>query len=468
VKIALVLSPFLYKRCPLIGLSYLSAYLKDKGFEVIIFDLNVEMEIPNEGEERIWGDELFVEKFFNERYSIFESQAEKILQTGAEIIGFSMWTTTKYISLALAKIIKQKDKNRLIVLGGPECSFEGESFIKDGSVDIVIRGEGEEVILMIAQEHRRRRNINFCPGTLLKRDDKIVDCGYGSEIKNLDSLPFPDFSGFLLERYYLVHTLPMMFNRGCLRNCVFCNNSVVWKRCRFRSAENIYKEIVHQIKNYPHLQKLEIDDTALNLNPRELSRLCDLINTGGIKINWGGSAIIHPRMDYNLLVKMAQAGCSFLAYGLESGSQKVIDTMRKGFKIEDAQRVIRDTHKAGIKVLLNIVIGFPNETEHDFIQTMDFVEKNRKYISLIAFPSECSIGNNSYLHTHPVDFNVILRSYADQWESKDGLNTHEERQKRIKIFNDFVFSIGIPLQISKLPGEIQRFTQGVKNYREAT
>lgn len=454
MKIALVLPPFLYKRCPLIGLAYLSAYLKDNGFEVAIFDLNAEMKVPHEGEESIWADdELFVEKFFNEHYSFFEYQAEKILQSGAEIVGFSMWATTKHTSLALAKIVKQRDKNRLIVLGGPECSFSGDTFIKDETVDIVVRGEGEETILEISQVYKRYGRVNFCPGTLLKINGKVVDCGYRAEIEDLDSLPFPDFSGFFLERYYLSHTLPVMFNRGCLRHCVFCNTSVIWKKFRFRSAENIYKEIKYQIENYPYLERFEIDDTALNLNQREVSKLCDLINASGLKIEWGGSAIIHPELDSNLLTKMAQAGCSFLAYGLESGSQKVINSMGKGFKIEDAYRVIRDTHSAGIKVLLNIVIGFPNETDYDFIQTMDFVEKNRKYIFLIASPSECFIGNSTYLHTHPAEFNVDLTKGDGNWQSRDGLNTHEERQRRIMIFNDFVSSVGIPLKMSKIPEE---------------
>jgi radical SAM superfamily enzyme YgiQ (UPF0313 family) len=445
MRIALVLPPFFYKRCPLIGLAYLSAHLKDKGFEVSIFDLNTEMEVPEEGKERAWADKLFVDKFFNEHHDLFESLAEKILQSQADIIGFSVWTITKHVSLTLAKIIKHKDKSRLIIFGGPECSFYGDSFIKNEAVDIVIRGEGEEAILEIAQRYEKNRKINFCPGALLKINGEVIDCRDRSEIENLDSLPFPDFSGFLLERYYLFHTLPIMFNRGCLRRCVFCNTMVTWRKCRFRSAENIYKEMVYQIKNYPYLRKFEVDDTALNLNLKELLKLCDLIIRNGLKIDWGGSAIIHLGMDFALLKKMSQAGCSSLGYGLESGSQKVIGSMRKGFKIEDAQRIIRDTHNAGIKVILNIIIGFPNETEYDFQQTMDFIKKNREYIFFVAFPSECWIGNTSYLHTHPEEFGVDLKEGGDLWETKTGLNNHAERQKRIKIFNDFVYSLGIPL-----------------------
>lgn len=465
MKIALVLAPFLYKRCPLIGLAYLAAKLKLSGHEVDIFDLNAEMDALGAGEEKAWSEELFTEGYFNKHRAYFESQVENILQSQAKIIGFSMWTSTKHISLALARMIKQRDKNRLIVLGGPECSFYKDSFIKDQSVDIVTLGEGEQTLAEIVQTYDMHGSVNFCSGTLLKINQKVIDCGERPEIKNLDSLPFPDFSGFIFDRYYSVRTLPIMFNRGCLRHCVFCNTAVTWKKCRPRSAKNIFAEMIYQRRKYPDLQRFEVEDSALNIDLKELSDLCDLINAGDLEISWGGSAIIHPGMDYDLLKKMALAGCSCLAYGLESGSQKVVDSMRKGFKIEEAERLIRDTHNAGIEVLLNIVIGFPNETEYDFLQTMNFIERNRDYIYSIAIPSECSIGNNTYLHTHPEEFNVTLNTGA-KWRTADGSNTHELRQKRMEDFNHFVNSIGVKLQVSKLPDEKQEFLQSEKNYKE--
>ena len=139
--------------------------------------------------------------------------------------------------------------------------------------------------------------------------------------------------------------------------------------------------------------------------------------------------------------------------------------MRKGFKITDAERLIRDTAHSGIEALLNIVIGFPNETEYDFLQTMDFIKRNKDYIATIAIPSECGIGNQTYLHTHPEEFNVELSASAP-WKTRDGYNTHELRQKRMKIFNYFVNSIGVKLQISKLPDRIQPlngFKEGLNN-----
>lgn len=456
MKIALIISPLLFKRCPLIGLAYLTAYLKARGFEVTIFDLNVEMKIANDTQEEIWSEKSFVDDFILENYSLLSYFADRILQSGAEIVGFSIWKTTKYTSLALADMIKQKDKDRLIVFGGPECSFIGEELILKESVDIVAYGEGEETLGQIAQLYQRQRKIDFCPGTLLKRDGGIFNCGYRDEIKNLDTLPFPDYSDFLIQRYYLPHSLPIMFNRGCWRRCVFCNASISWRKFRSRSAENLYKEIVFQTENNPELKKFEVDDTALNLNLLELSKLCDLIVSHGLRVDWGGSAIIHPEMDFIFLQKMSQAGCSSLAYGLESGSQKVLDSMRKGFRIEDAQRLIRDTYKAGIEVILNIVIGFPNETDYDFQQTMDFIKSNREFISYISYPSECHIGDNTHIYNHPEEFGI--NNHKNRfWQSQDGANNHKERQGRIEIFNEFICSLGLSLRNYKnLSREVQQ------------
>ena len=175
-----------------------------------------------------------------------------------------------------------------------------------------------------------------------------------------------------------------------------------------------------------------------------ISKLCDLIISNGLKINWGGMGLIRGEMDVALLRKMMQAGCNCIGYGLESGSQKIIDKMGKGFKMEVAERVIRDTYSVGIETILGIIVGFPGETEDDFKDTLRFVERNRNHISWIHSPSECSIGCNSYMHMNSDKFDVILDSdNGENWRSKDGTNTHTRRQKRIKIFNEFLASINI-------------------------
>jgi hypothetical protein len=107
------LSPSLYKRCPLIGLAYLAANLKDKGHEVKIIDINAEYNWPHNDNEQKWIDKEFLEGFISENSILIESLVEKILACGSQVIGFSLWATTRYVSLVLAKAIKQKDNDKI-------------------------------------------------------------------------------------------------------------------------------------------------------------------------------------------------------------------------------------------------------------------------------------------------------------------------------------------------------------------
>jgi radical SAM superfamily enzyme YgiQ (UPF0313 family) len=445
MKVALLLTPSIFKRSPLIGLAYLSAYLRSRGHEVTALDLNAEVNWPFNDNEAKWQDKVFAQEFLSANNSSIGSFAERVLRTDARIIGFSVWRPTKYASLALAKEIKKRDKDRIVVFGGPEPSFSGEELIGYDTVDAIILGEGEQTLAELATSYKNSNGIGFCPGAILKKNGKIINCGLREEIGSLDGLPFPDYSDFDLKLYRNPHVLSIMFYRGCIRRCAFCNTSVIWKRFRSRSAESIFSEMKFQVNRYPQIHKFEVDDTALNLNLSELSKLCDLIIASGLKINWGGSALIRAEMDSRLIKKMAQAGCNCLGFGLESASQKVVNRMGKGFKIEDAERVIRDTHNAGIETVLGIIVGFPCETQEDFQETVDFIRRNRDFISKINSPGECYVCNDSYMHLHPEEFGIIPdpQGRGEYWRSKDGANTHEVRKGRKEVFDRFLDTLGV-------------------------
>jgi MoaA/NifB/PqqE/SkfB family radical SAM enzyme len=142
---------------------------------------------------------------------------------------------------------------------------------------------------------------------------------------------------------------------------------------------------------------------------------------------------------------MKEAGCRHLIYGIESGSQRILDLMKKRFRIQDADAVIKATHEAGIVATANFMFGFPGEQEVDFKETLDFIRRNAKYLDR-AYPSRtfCAVEEFSYFHTHLNEFGIKPNPPNHlYWESIDGKNTYPERLRRCEEFCELALSLGI-------------------------
>lgn len=431
----LLITPFvLYARQPSIGTAYLCSYLRSKGFEVKAWDLNTEILIPNDGDDCFWSQEENCKNFFLRNRMLFDSLVKRIMDYEPQIIGFTVWSTTKFFSLELARMIKENDRNILIVLGGYWCNINEEELISNPSVDIVVRGEGENALLEIARQYAAKGRI------------ETINYGGRREIDDLDNLPFPDFSDFKLENYVFKYHIPLLFSRGCSWRCNFCTVFHSWSNFRKRNPENIFKEILHRLKEYPMLKQFELCDSAFNQDINLVSKLCDLIISEGLQVRFSGLSQIRPEMDFGLFKKMRRAGFILCNYGVESGSRKVLQAMGKRYTPEEAQRVIRDTHNAGIDVVLNFVIGFPGETEDDFYETLKFIERIKDFITNIAPGHECDI-EHSNIHAYPEKFGVIYyEGKINLWETLDGKLNFKERNRRKKIFDKFLSELKIPLK----------------------
>ncbi len=144
-----------------------------------------------------------------------------------------------------------------------------------------------------------------------------------------------------------------------------------------------------------------------------------------------------------------------LDYGVESGSQKVLDKMGKKYTVEDAERIIKDTYNAGINVVLNLVVGFPNEAEEDFYKTLEFIRRIKDYVLFIAPGHACLILPYSYIYKNPDEFDIILDKETSCWSTKDGKNNEEVRLKRAKIFNNFITDLGIVIRCGEDDREME-------------
>ena len=460
MKIALVQCPAWGTYDPPVALAQLSSCLKREGHGVKAFDLNIKLYRNRADNYKnmwaweqslFWYDEGMVNKFFRDNAATMEDYARKIIDTGADIIGFSVNAASKLFSIELSRILKSKNKEAVIIFGG-QLFFEDksvDSIFDEGPVDIVVIGEGEATFCELTGLMQKAGDISSCSGIAFNKAHSVVRTAYREPISNLDSLPFLDFSDMPFSDYDDSRHFSFMSSRGCVQRCAFCSSRVFWNGYRTMSGERIFGEIeFHKNKEgslNPNLAHVDFLDLLLNGSMKSLVDFCDLMIKAKLDIYWTANMIIRPEMDSKVIKKMKQAGCEHVIFGIESGSQRVLDLMKKNYKIEDADRIIKLMYDAGITTTCNFMFGFPGETETDFELTLDFIRRNVRFLSRV-YPSRtyCAIEEHSYLHEHLEEFNIKPNPPNHlYWENVEGGNTYPVRLERCEEFCKLASSLGV-------------------------
>lgn len=318
---------------PMLGLLYLGAVLRDEGFECQYVDLGS----VEETEEIIVPDADF--HLISILSATYESCKKVIDSIGS---GFK-------------------------VGGGFHASLFPTETLKDLNLDAVVVGEAEQVITDVLH-HKREGIIN------------------GGVIKDLDSLPFP--ARELIPLYELrnlanIHgdtykgdgaSTTLISSRGCPYRCSFCSKVLPQTRyVRYRSSRNVVDEL-EEVTSQFDIWHFRFVDDIFTVNRRRVYDLCALIKQRKLEIYW----LCITRTDAvtaNLLKTMYEAGCREIHFGIESGSQRLLNLMNKQTTIETNLKAIKKTKKAGLKVKTFLMYGFPTETEEDIELTKKFVEE---------------------------------------------------------------------------------------------
>ena len=423
-----------------LGLSYLAAYLKNEGHEASILDLNIKMYFDaKEEDKKLWhrensnswlSEQLFLSKVSARLQDIQEKWIDIILESGSKIIGIYISFTSRWIALCLAKRLKEKNSDVVIIFGGPECFVErAEGFLKAGCVDAVVIGEGEVTLSDIVSSYEKTGQIKPFPGVLLRNSSGVVYGGQRDPIKDLDTLPYPDFSDFIDDYKALFGDrvrLSISWLRGCIHKCAFCYETRFWGPPRSRSAESICQEFIFQKQKY-NVSAFFKGDSTLAFSEEILFKTCDLLIKQQADISWASLARLDKYLTLESLHRLYKAGCSYLSYGLESGSQSVVDRMNKGFQIKTAQDIIINTKRAGITLNLSIMVGSPGESAIDFIKTVWFILKNRNFIDEILV-SSAGIMPMTEWQLRPQKYGIVLnKKIPYRWRTRYYINNHYRR-----------------------------------------
>lgn len=274
----------------------------------------------------------------------------------ADIYGTTIYAPTVNISEKIAKECKRINPYSVVVAGGAHPTAVPDKIGK--SFDVVGIGEGEEIMLDIAREYPNNKRF-------YKKDLE----------RNLDKYPHPAYhlvDPFSYKRKFEgEQAITLLTSRGCPYRCAFCGLAEQHKTMKYRSPENILEEIKFIQKKYG-INKFNFQDDTFTVNKKRLYKMLDLFKPLNIGFRAHGRSGLDTLEDYILL---KEAGCDVIAWGIESGSQKILDLMNKQTTVENNENVIKWAKEAGLTTHAFFVIGFPGEDKDTLEETKNFIER---------------------------------------------------------------------------------------------
>ena len=314
-----------------------------------------------------------------------EDTLNRIRATSPQVVGITSTTSTFLSAAELARIIKRENKDTVVVAGGVHVSaLPEESLLKFKDIDIAVIGEGEETIAELLPVIKDKGSLSSVKGIAFRNNEKVVFTESRPLIKDLDTIPLPlwtllpDFPNAYNLQAQSVANFPstsVCSSRGCTGKCTFCDRRVFGNRLRAHSAEYVIAMIKDLYCNYG-IRDIQFEDDNFMLFRKRFLKICEMLKKEKLKITWSCQARV-DMVDFEILKKMKEAGCWMILYGVESGSQKVLDLMRKGISKEKIEKAIDITHKAEILCKGFFITGFLNEDGSSLKETYEFIKKNR-------------------------------------------------------------------------------------------
>ena len=307
-----------------------------------------------------------------------------------DIVGLTATTPLINDAYHTISLIKKMWGNKLqTVLGGCHATALPQESMQDcPEIDVVCTGEGEEVLLDMAN----KKPLNSIKGIIYRLDNNLIQNKKRPLIENIDNLPYPawhlldkDFyfsKNSTLIRGFMLKGTTIITTRGCPYKCSFCQSSTLLKAnpgksVRFHSVERVISEIEYLIDKY-QIEGLVFNDDMFSLQRKRVLDICNQLIKKGInkKLKFAINLRVDS-VDEELLKVLKEAGCVRVIYGCESGSEKTLKNMNKKTSVKKNIHAIQLSKKNKITCEANIIIGLPGETRADFLNTIQFLKKAR-------------------------------------------------------------------------------------------
>ena len=353
---------------PPLGTLYAASYLRKSGYQVALFDaMLAETEMD-------WGKAL---ELHQPRFAVIYEDNFNYL---------SKMCLLRMRQAAYKMIEMARQTGCTVIMGGSDASDHAEAYIKRGA-QYVLTGEGEATLLELidALTGTKRQPLEEIAGIVFhtaKTDPpQVISTPRRPDIRTLDELPFPAWDLVDLERYRRLwierhgyFSMNMVTTRGCPYHCNWCAKPIWGQRYNSRSPENVVAEM-KWLKETCQPDHISFADDILGLKPGWLPRFATLIEQEGASIPFKCLSRVDLLLRAGEIEALKQAGCQMVWVGAESGSQRVLDAMEKGTRVDQIREASRRLHQAGIRVGFFLQFGYPGENREDIRETFKLVRE---------------------------------------------------------------------------------------------
>jgi anaerobic magnesium-protoporphyrin IX monomethyl ester cyclase len=350
---------------PPLSLAYVASILRKHGHQVIIIDVAaLKLSLPG--------------------------VIKQVKEFQPHLLGFTITTSLFHQNLSWIRQVK-RDIDVPVIVGGVHVGIYPQETMAHGEIDFAMIGDAELNLPEFMKALEGQKDFEKINGLCFRRNSKVVVNKAFAQAMDLDDFPFPARQLLPNERYYSIvsqrkNFTAMITSRGCVFNCIFCDQGP--KKPLLRSASNVVDEIEECYHTFG-IREIDFFDPSFTIDKPRVIEICRQIRKRNIDVIWS----LRTRIDTvneELLDEMSSAGCIRIMYGIESAVPSILASLRKHTDINQIKNIIHLTNKKKIEVFGFFVIGSPGETARTVRETMRFAKKSElhhaQFTRLTAFP----------------------------------------------------------------------------------
>ena len=309
----------------------------------------------------------------------FDELENDIRKFSPDVIGVSASTSQIEHAKKVISIAKAVNKDCVVILGGTLISADPKALLGFEEVDFGVYGEADLTFSEILKAIEKKQPVEGMEGVIWRENDSVKFLK-PKVITNLDQIPMPARHLLKMEiykpspaNYRRLPATTMMTSRGCPYQCIFCSRPTEGTAFRAHSAERVVEEIEHLVTKYG-IKDIQIFDDTFSLIPSRVERVCNGIIEKKLDISWNCMTRV-DKINPELLALMKKAGCYEIGFGIESGTDRILQFIKKATTTDLIRNGVKMTKKAGIDVRGFFMIGFPTETRQEILQTINFAKE---------------------------------------------------------------------------------------------